>query len=556
MDQAFGFWPGGKLLVPKDTIDVQIDEIRKARELVKERRRAMYGQFFSDWNRLTGLSMSGAVEKPADEVSYSFLRDAYARSAIDQVIVGARLMQVRQVAQRCTDPQTQVGFRVVHEEHDSPEFQETDDIKRRCRECEEIILHPNPYIHPNGLKDFMVTATEEELIVDRKALIIFRDRARRPAGFHLVAGDTVMPRVSVLYPWLEKHLSDYRQDLQFDDLRYVPSALKESLDWASQKATEDRQFNPAGVDLTKAAYVQEIDGRVVAGWTDDEMSVNITNPSIVTNKLPYGGGSLFQRSLDITAAWVNAWQYNQELFRTNYPESLLTLFGDYDPNGLEAFKREMYGEAGPASWQRLAVIPADPEFRAEVTKLRDTPKDMLYSEMLRFIINLKSASFRMNPSTINFAVDKGGGSYLFEGNQDEAIAQAQEEGFHSLLQNMADWLTRVLIKPRYNDLKMVWQGLKKEDETRKVELRQKKAATWMTIDEVRAEENLDPLPDGAGKYPANAIVVGVAAQNKGLQSPGQNDSQKPGENNTQDNGSKAGKKDNKPFAKGWGAIRL
>lgn len=526
MEQAipagYGLWPGAsQLIVPREKIDEQLEQLRKARQLARERRRAMYGQFFSDWNRLTGLSMSGAVDKPADEVSYSFLRDAYARSAIDQIIVNARLMQVRQVAQKCIDSQTQVGFRVVHEKHDDPDFQETDDIKRRCLECEEVILHPNPYIHPGGFRDFMVVATEEELIIDRKAMVIFRDRAGRPAGYHLVAGDTIKPRVAVLFPWLEKHFDEYKKDgankLTFEDIRYNPYATVEAMDWAAKRASEDKIFNPAGVDLTQAAYVQEIDGKLVAGWTEKEMSVNITNPSIVINKLPYGGGSLFQRSLDVTAAWVNGWQYNQELFRTNYPESLLLLFGDYDPNGLEAFKREMYGEAGQASWQRLAIIPADPDFKAEVQKLRDTPRDMLFSELLRFIILLKTAAFRMNPTTINFSLDRGNGSYLFEASQGDIISLAQEEGFHSILQNMADWLTRVLVKPRYPDLRIKWLGLQKEDEKQKVELIQKRATTWMTIDEARAAENLDPLPDGAGKLPANPVVLQIAQMGAAVQ---------------------------------------
>ncbi|MGB9660667.1 MAG: hypothetical protein ACPL5F_01445 [Moorellaceae bacterium] len=512
LPSGFGLWPGSdKLLVPRERIEEELERLQKARELARERRRTMYGQFFSDWNRLTGLSMSGAMDKPANEVSYSFLRDAYARSAIDQIIVNARLMQVRRVADRCEDPHTQVGFQVVHERHFDPDFKETEDIKRRCRECEEIILRPNPYIHPNGFRDFLICATEEELIIDRKVMIIFRDRAGRPAGYHLIPGDTVKPRITVLYPWLEGHLEEYNKDkgkrLTFEDLRYNPYATIEAMDWAALRASEDRVFNPAGVDLTQAAYVQEVDGKLVAGWREDEISVNITNPSIAINKLPYGGGSLFQKSLEITAAWINAWQYNQELFRTNYPESILLLFGDYDPVGLEAFKREMYGEAGQSSWQRLAVIPADPEFKAEVKKLRDTPRDMLFSDMLRFIILLKTACYRMNPTTINFSIDRGTGSYLFEASQGDIISQAQEEGFYSILENMADWLTRTLIKPRYPDLMLVWKGLEKEDEKQKVELLHKKATTWLTIDEARAAENLDPLPAGAGKLPANPTVL-------------------------------------------------
>lgn len=533
---GFGLWPNGEqIIVPKSVIDEELERLRKARELAKERRRTLYGQFFSDWNRLTGLSMSGAIEKPANEVSYSFLRDAFAKSAIDQIIVNARLMQIKRVAQRCIDPQVHVGFRVVHERHFDPEFQETDDVKRRCRECEEIVLNPNKYIHPNGFKDFMVAATLEELVIDRKVMIIFKDRIGRPITYHLIDGATVKPVITAIMPWLEKNYEEYRKEkktnLDFNETVRNPYALSETMLWAIQRASEDRAFNPVGIDLTKVAYVQEIDNQIVAGWREDEISVNITNPSVQINKLPYGQGSLFQQSLEITAAWINAWEYNQELFRTNYPEALLAVFGDYDPVGLEAFKREMYGEAGPASWQRLIVMPAgDPEFRAEVIKLRDTPRDMLFSDMLRFIINLKTAAYRMNPTTINFSIDRGGGNYLFEANTQDIVALAQEEGFYSILENMADWLTRTLVKPRYPDLRVIWDGLHKEDQEKRTVQLQKEATTYLTIDEVRAKENLEPLPFGAGKLPANPTVLQTMQLMMGLQSQQENQGENKGEN--------------------------
>lgn len=509
--EGFGWWPGSnKLIVPKKNLDEELERIRKARELARERRRTMYGQFFSDWNKLTGLTMTGAMDKPANEVSFSFLRDAFERSAIDQIIVNARLMQVKQVARRSLDPYTQPGFKVVHERHFEPDFQETEDIKRRCRECEEVILNPNKAIHPSGFKDFMMAAVREELIIDRKAMIIFRDRVGRPAKYHLIDGSTIKPRMEVLMPWLKKNFDKYTKDVKFEDFIYNMNATSQAMEWAAQAASEDKNFNPMGIDLTKAAYVQEIDSHIVAGWTEDEISIDITNPSIQINKLAYGQGSLFQQSLEVTAAWINAWTYNEELFRTNYPESMLLLFGDYDPNGLEAFKREMYGEAGQAAWQRLAILPADPDYKAELVKLRDAPKDMLFDSLLHFIINLKCASYRMHPSTINFSVDRNGSNYLFEGNQNQTIELAQEEGFQTILQNMADWLTRALVKPRYDDLRVIWVGLQKEDEREKIEILEKKVTHWMTIDEARQAENLDPLPNGAGKLPANPTVLQIA----------------------------------------------
>lgn len=482
------------VLIPAD---VMIKSLKAEHELNKARNKALReaarGSFFSDWTRLTGFNQAGAMEKPEDEVNYQYLRDAYQISAIDQVIINTRLQQIRQVSQRCRDPKKHAGFRVVHKAHDEDDFVETDELKRLCEQIEDIIATPWERVHPNGVKDVFTTATREELIIDRKAMVIQRDRMWRPIKYWLVDGATVLPVIKVLYPWLVANAPKY--GIKFDPSN--PDSLKEAINRAGEEISAI-----TGIPLDKLAYVQEVDSQIVAGWTSDQISIDITQPSIWIDKLPFGQGSLFQQSIELTAAWVNGWQYNQNLFRTNYPERLVKIAGDWDPNALEAMKRKIFSEAGPASWERLLLMPGDEDFDVQVYPLRDTPRDLMFGELLRIIINLKTAVYRMDPSTIGFSHDAGSGNSLFAvGDREQQLAMAEEEGFHGLLQNLANWFTEAIVKPWHPDLIMIFDGLKQEEERERIELATKAVSSYVTIDEARAAENKPPLPNGMGKLP-------------------------------------------------------
>lgn len=503
--------PGG-LLISADTM---VKSLRSEQELNKARNKALRevqrGAFFSDWTRLTGFNQAGAMEKPEDEVNFSFLRDTYDHSAIDQLIINTRIQQVRQVSQRCRDPQLHAGYRVVHKDHDRPDFLETPELKRLCEHIEDIIGDPLHDIHPNGIKDVFPVMVREELVVDRKSCIIQRDRRGRPIKYWFADGATVLPVIRVLYPWLLDNAS--KLGLQFDPKD--PESLADALNQAGDELAE-----LTGIPRDKLAYVQEVNAEIKGGWMADQVRIDITQPSVWINKLPFGQGSLLQQSIDVTAAWVNAWSYNQNLFRTNYPERLVAIKGDYDPNALEAMKRKIFSEAGPASWERLLLMNGDEDFEVTTYNLRDTPKDMLYGELLRIIINLKTANYRMDPSTIGFSHDAGSGQSLFgTGNREEQLAAAEEEGFHGLLQNIANFFTEHIVKPWHEDLIMIFDGLKREKEKERIELSSQAVDKYWRINDALVKENkpkLKPINGiDVGDYPLPIALALLQGQSQG-----------------------------------------
>lgn len=477
--------------------DAQEQQAQKERgkffaSLSPQAQREARGRFFSQYGKAERWNQAGAQEKPPDEPSFMYLRGQFSDSLIDQIIVMRRQQQVRSVARRVRNPETELGWRVVHVDHDQPDFEETDEIRRRCAEMEDLLENgPTPEVHPGGLSDFLVAAVQEQLIVDRKAMVCFKDRTGAPRQFHLIDGTTIKPVSRVLWEWLEQQNRDHVLD------QFGPSI------WAVAAATLSEEL---GVDLTRAAWIQEVDGGITGAWTPDQMSVDITSPSVEINRLAYGYGSCFQRSKTATDLLIDLWQYNQGLMDIDYPEQALFLFGDYSPQGLEAFTRQITSQVGRRNWSRLAVIPSDLEFKADVKKLRETPKDMLWDRLLQVLLAVKCAAYGMHPSEINVEGFGDGEASLNEPKEETQIAERKEEGFHGLLQDQADWLNRAIVMPRNPDLRMVWVTSRDTEQAR-VQINVERTASYGTINEARVAENKPPLKEEWADQPLWAAQI-------------------------------------------------
>ena len=253
------------------------------------------------------------------------------------------------------------------------------------------------------------------------------------------------------------------------------------------------------MDLSDKAYVQMIDGRITGAWRGDEMDVDILNPSDEINMQGFGVSPL-ENSLEATTLLMVALNYNKNHFLSNWPDAFLILKGEFSPQGLQAFKNQIYAEVGPQGNTRLPVVPTGgADYEAELLKLRDSMTDMQFAQLVRMAICLKSAAYGMHPATLNFAPDQGASAIstiiASTDGQEAQIAMAQEEGFHSILDGFNQWFGRSLVRPWYDDLVMVWSVEDQPNEVQRIDLWTKKLAAGATIDEWRQDEGLEKLED-------------------------------------------------------------
>jgi hypothetical protein len=434
--------------------------------------------------------------------SFELLYEASRKSFVDRIIIQARIDQTKRIWQRQLGESRDVGFKVVHERHSDKTFAGSKEIDERCREMEEIIANPTPtehlWLYPHNirphtrLKDLIGVLTRAELIIDRKAIRRYKRRdGQGYAAFHWIPGASIKNVDETVRAWAKKN---------------EPSGKV-------GRDTMEKMSYATGYDLTRAQYVQMVDGMITEAYADDEIAVHIANPSDEMNRWGYGESRL-EMSLDVTTTLLYAWNYNKEMFKTNYPEQLLTVAGDFDKEGLAAFKQQILGDAGGVgnNW-RLPVIPAGDidNFQVNSVKLRESPKDMLFDQMIRLLVMFKLAAYGAHPSILNLQTDSGGGMSLFGHNPSDEIEFSKEHGLIPALTDMCEFLTDAIVKPRYDDLKVVIVGLDPEDEKQSVEIRGQRASKWMTRNEARMEEGKEPIgdikdPENPWNFPADVPI--------------------------------------------------
>jgi hypothetical protein len=82
-----------------------------------------------------------------------------------------------------------------------------------------------------------------------------------------------------------------------------------------------------------------------------------------------------------------------------------------------------------------------------------------------------------------------------EEDQEAVIATSQEEGYHSLLADLGDFITAGLIAPVYDDLRIVWSIEDRPTKSELIDLWTKRVALGDTIDEYRRDMHEPPLEE-------------------------------------------------------------
>lgn len=468
--------PRSKELLPQEFMSKSNSE----RATLEEQRRR--GQWFSNYGPSVSNigSMSGTLRKPLDTPPFMMLRQVAKESLIDRAIINRRVEDIKGLSRKVVVPGKQRGWRVVHKRFDDPNFDSSDaNIQRRCREMEEMIDKPRRLYHKT-FRDFLSVAVQEELILDRRAMILFKDNKGHPVDYYLVPGDTVLPVLYVLMPWMAKR--------GISNERVARMILSEEY---SQKAG-------VSIDISDAAYVQEIDGQVVGAWREDEIDVEWTHPSGELNRWGFGS-SVLEQSLQSTALLLNMFNFNKDMFRPGFPSRMLVLSGDYSAEGLSAFERQVLGQGGPGTPKsKMPVLPGPENMRAQVLDLSATPNDMQFEQFFRLMASIKCSFFGMHPSRINLSEMNPAGMVMTSGSATTEVSKTiNEEGLYALLESNADWLTRTLIEPYYDDLILIFDGLYEESEAQILQSLQVES-TWSTLNEIRARRNLPQLSDDEG----------------------------------------------------------
>lgn len=412
------------------------------------------------------IEQLGYKDKPS-QISYGTLRNMVWKMPIIHAVIQTRVNQVAAFA-RPQANRYQMGFRVRLRDHES---KPTSADKKWAREMEAMVMRTGITQNPAGRDNFETYLRKvawDSLVYDQACTEIVPNRKGEPAEWYAVDASSI------------------RQ-----------------ADTATTYMNEDLQ--------EAIRYVQIYDGMIVSEYTQNEMIFGVRNPRTDMRQHGYGVSEL-EMLVPAVTSLLWAWQYNSKFFsQGSAAKGILNFKGAVPEKQLRAFRRHWYQMlSGIENAWRTPITNAED---LQWINMQNTNRDMEFSAWMDFLIKVVCALYCLDPVEINFLYGNiGQSSTLQEHSNREKITESKERGLRPLLHFLETWMNRGIIWPINENFEFEFVGLDARTRDEVNAYNQTAVQTIRTVDELRAEDDLPPLPNGTGQVLLNPTWVQVKQQ--------------------------------------------
>lgn len=256
-------------------------------------------------------------------------------------------------------------------------------------------------------------------------------------------------------------------------------------------------------DEEQKTFVQLMNGQIVTEYAPDEIMYGIRNPTTKIQNNGYGVSEL-EQLISVVNNILNAMQHNSMFFRNGAAvKGLINIKPGSKQGGVpreqfEAFKRAWKGMiTGAHNAWTTPIVQSD---GVEFVNMGSTNREMEFSQYLDFLVKITCAVYAIDPAEINFymASSSGGGSPMFESNQESKLKMSKDKGLRPLLNKISRWVNQFILKRVTDDFYFAFSGIDSKDEKDIINVRKEEVGAYKTVDEVRADAGLKPLGEESG----------------------------------------------------------
>lgn len=269
-----------------------------------------------------------------------------------------------------------------------------------------------------------------------------------------------------------------------------------------------RLCNDVGYDGDEEIFaLQVVDGQIRSAYTHDDLIYVPRNPR--TDVLVAGYGlSETELLVRVVTGFLNAFTYNTKYFDSNaIPKGLLHMYGDYDQNDLNAFKRYWNAMVRGINnaWTLPVMVSKSPESKASFENFGVDVNEIMFAKWMTFLTSIICALYGIAPDEINFESFTAGTSSLSGSDTQEKLVNSKDKGLKPLLAHYEDLFTDWVCAEFGDKYVFRWTGL--DDEA--PETVWDKQKTLMTWNEARKAMNLEAIEGKAGDAPLNPALMGA-----------------------------------------------
>ena len=310
-----------------------------------------------------------------------------------------------------------------------------------------------------------------------------------------------------------------RDSLRFDQINIERKRnLKgDLLEWRAVDAKTIRRVGPMYSGKTDRGepvrYVQIMHGQIVAEFSAKDLTFFVRNPRTSIRSWGYGESEL-EMMVNTVTSLLNGFSYNANFFsQGTTAKGMLTLSGLIPPRRLRHFKRLWHSMVTGTenSWRTPILNMPEEKSKAEWIDLQKSNLDMEWGKFMEWCLKVACSVWQIAPDEIGFEFGAHGQtSSLNSGNNKYKIDASKDRGLFPLLDQIARMMTEEIVEYIDPEYEFVYAGHDQESEEAEVKRRTDEGSTYKTVDEIRAECDLDELPDGKGAVILNPTWLQAA----------------------------------------------
>lgn len=325
---------------------------------------------------------------------------------------------------------------------------------------------------------------KDSLTYDRLCSELVDNKAGQLHSFFPVDGSTIK--------YATKALKNYKNfpSSQVMDFTYPEKQLN-----YLEKETDVIELDPEKLENDEYRYVQVIKGRIERAYTDAEMKIGMRN---ITTDIYANGYSVSELELliGIVTSHLNTEYYNKAYFQQGFSaKGILHIKSPINRRKLETIRQQWHHmiKGNKNSFQTPIFAGMDD---VKWLPLTQNHAEMEFSNWLNYLTKIMCAIYQIDPAEIGLGMkDEGRSSGGISGdNTAEKLTHSKDKGLKPLLDFLASYINTNIIDRIDPDFELIFVGVEDESEKDAIERQAKEVKFKKTVNEIRAEDNLPPLP--------------------------------------------------------------
>ena len=423
-------------------------------------------------------------------MSYDTLRLMSERNPIVAAIINTRIHQVTSFSRPPKDD-FDVGYEIKLRDDEAEPI--PSDLKK-IKELEDLMESTGlPGLIEEEERDnfdhFLSKEVRDSLTYDQACFEVVPGRSGKPVAFYAIDASTIRYATT---PRLLQRISGYGAE-QLNEIW-----KREMVGIQTGLGDKTRQPKPEEV-----RYVQIISGKVMNTYSEKEMGFGIRNPRTSIHYNCYGVGEL-EILVSVITSHLWAEEYNKRFFSTGSAPKGFIHFESAAGIGipqdqLQAFRRQWHAQV-TGVWNAWRTPIISSPAKLQYTNLQMSNRQMEFTNWIEYLIKLMCAVYLIDPAEINFDLKGAAGQNapMFESPSEQKLKMSRDRGLKPLLRFLESELNKNLIfqiDPRFE---FEFVGLDSKSEKEIQELRIKSLEKYKVVDEIRAEDDLEPIGEEKG----------------------------------------------------------